>query len=164
MGVFKVDGKFSLKKLIASILISEGVGIASSVFSMGSAGIYKKLAQPWFAPPAWIFPPVWGLLFLLIGIAAYRIWMLGTDRKDVRNALLYYGIQLIFNFLWPIIFFTAGLRGLAFVEIIILLAAIIITTIKFFKLDKTAGYLMLPYVLWVAFASILNYSLWQLNR
>ncbi len=150
---------------LVSILISEGVGFLSSILSSGNMQqIFETLKQPSFAPPAWLFAPVWIILYALMGLAAYRIWKLGTDRKDVKKALYLYVIQLFLNFLWPIIFFRFGLIGLALLEIVILLLFIVLTTKSFLKLDKIAGYLMIPYVLWVMFATILNYSIWILNK
>lgn len=162
--IFKVADRFHLTKLLISIGISEGVGVLSSFFTKDSMVQYKTLIQPPFAPPAWIFGPVWTLLFFLMGLAAYRIWMYSSINPNVSEALTYYGIQLFLNFLWSILFFKLGLRGLAFVEILILLYFIIITTVKFYRIDKTAGYLLIPYILWAVFASILNFSIWQLNR
>lgn len=164
LNLFKVNGKFDLKKLIVSLLISLGTGVLSAFLSMGTMKMYGRLQKPFFAPLSWIFGPVWTVLFILMGIASYRIWMYGTQNEAVRDALFFYGSQLVFNFMWTILFFRLELRGLAFLDIIILLVLIAITAYKFYKLDKAAGYLMLPYLLWVAFASLLNYSLWQLNK
>lgn len=161
--LLKVNGEFSLVKLTISILLCLGVGALSSALSMGTMGAYSELKQPAFAPPSWIFGPVWTILYIMMGIAAYRIWMLGLENDQVRDALFFFGAQLVFNFMWTILFFRFELRGLAFLEIIILLVLIIITTVKFYKLDQTAGYLMIPYILWVSFASVLNYSIWELN-
>jgi tryptophan-rich sensory protein len=162
--MFKVKGKRNLFALIVSIFIPQLVGILSGFLTRGSSDMYRDLIQPSFAPPAWFFPIAWVILYLLMGIASYRIWMLGAEKKEVKNALFYYGLQLVFNFFWSILFFGVGLRGLAFIELLVLLVLIIITTVKFYRLDKTAGYLMIPYILWVAFAAILNFSIWQLNK
>ncbi|MCT4605869.1 MAG: tryptophan-rich sensory protein [Marinisporobacter sp.] len=162
--MFKVKGKRNLFALIVSIFIPQLVGILSGFLTRGSSDMYRDLIQPSFAPPAWVFPIAWVILYLLMGIASYRIWMLGAEKKEVKNALFYYGLQLVFNFFWSILFFGVGLRGLAFIELLVLLVLIIITTVKFYRLDKTAGYLMIPYILWVAFAAILNFSIWQLNK
>ncbi len=150
--------------LLISIFISEGVGALSAFLSSGNMEmVFDTLIKPSFAPPAWVFAPVWIILYALMGIAAYRIFKLGCNKKGVKSALLFYAIQLFLNFLWTIIFFRFELIGLAFIEIVILLIFIIITTVKFFKLDKCAGYLMVPYIIWVAFATVLNYYIWILN-
>lgn len=161
--LFTVKGQIDLFALVISIIISEGVGFLSAMYSMNMGDFYKELIKPSFAPPAWIFAPVWIVLYLLMGIAAYRIWMHGTYAKGVKSALFYYGLQLVFNFFWSIIFFRFRLVAIAFFEIIILIILILITTIKFFKLDIISGLLMLPYLLWVVFAAVLNYFLWILN-
>ena len=159
-GIFKG----SVLPLAISILISEGVGALSALFSMGTMGKYKELIQPSFSPPGWIFPIVWSILYLFMGIASYLVYSSGADKKEVKNALSFYALQLIFNFFWTILFFRFELRGFAFLWIIALLILVIITTVKFYKINKTAGYLMIPYVLWVSFASVLNYAIWQLNK
>jgi len=125
---------------------------------------YLSLKLPSFAPPAWIFGPVWTILYIMMAAAAYRIYKLGWDRAAVRSALTMFGIQLFFNVIWNPLFFAWQMRGLAFLDIILLLVLVIITAVKFYSLDKTAGYLLVPYVLWVSFASVLNLSVWQLNK
>ncbi len=160
----KGDWKEHIVGLIISIAIAEGVGILSSLFTKGSMQQYQQLTHPSFSPPGWIFPIVWSLLFLLMGIASYRVYREGIQRTNVKNALGFYVVQLIFNFFWTIIFFSLKLRGFAFIWIIILLTLIIITAMRFYKIDKSSAYLMIPYILWVSFASILNFSIWQLNK
>lgn len=164
MNPFKVKGKFDLKKLILSVVISEGVGFISSILTRDQMEIYKQLKQPAFAPPSWVFGVVWPILFLLMGIASYRIWMYGAQGKNVKDALFYYGAQLAFNFLWSILFFGAGLRGLALIDLIILIVFVIITIVKFYRIDKLSGWLLVPYLLWIIFAAFLNYAVWQLNK
>jgi len=156
--------KGSLLALVVSILISEGVGALSALFTTGIMGKYKELIQPSFSPPGWIFPIVWGILFLFMGIASYLVYSSGADKKEVKSALSFYALQLVFNFFWSILFFRFELRGFAFLWIIALLILILITTVKFYRINKTAGYLMIPYLLWVSFASVLNFAVWQLNK
>lgn len=156
--------KSNIFQLIIAIVIPLAVGALSSYFTRNTMEIYQQLKQPSFAPPGWIFPIVWTILFILMGIASYRVYLKGIERTDVKNALTYYAIQLVFNFFWTIIFFRFGLRGFALIWLIILWILIGITTVKFYKIDKVAGYLMLPYIIWVSFAGLLNYSIWQLNR
>lgn len=162
--IFKVNGKFNLGTLIISILIVQGVGILSAAFTMGSSNLYMKLETPIFSPPPIVFSIVWPILYLLMGIAAYRIYMRGKDGEDVKKALVLYSIQLILNFIWSFIFFRFKLYGLAFIELIILFIFIVFTTIEFFKKDKIAGFLMLPYVIWVSFAAVLNFYIWKFNE
>ncbi len=157
----------SLRKvvgIIISILIPLGIGFISGYITKDAMATYENLIKPSFAPPGYIFPIVWTVLYILMGIASYRIYKLGIEKKEVKNALFFYGVQLMLNFLWPILYFGLGLRFVAFIEIIVLFIFIVITTKKFFKLDKIAGYFMVPYLLWVAFASVLNYFTWRLNK
>lgn len=125
---------------------------------------YLTLKTPSFAPPGWVFGPVWTILYIMMAIAAYRILRLGWERGEVRIALIMFGLQLFFNLIWTQLFFGWQMRGVAFLDIILLLAVLIITAVKFFHLDHVAGYLLIPYILWVSFASILNLSIWLMNR
>ena len=119
----------NFKALIISILISEGVGILSSLLSFNVSENYNQMLNPPFAPPSSIFRPVWIILYLLMGIAAYRIYETGICREDVKDALFFYGSQLVFNFMWSILFFRFNLPDVAFLDILILLIFIIITVI-----------------------------------
>lgn len=161
--LIRVKGRINLKALLIFILIPVLVGYVSSRLTMNSFEAYQQLQKPNFSPPGWVFGPVWTILYVLMGIASYRIYMYGIKRKDVKSALVVYFIQLFLNFLWSIIFFRLQLRGLAYIEILILAALILLTIDKFYKIDKPAGILMIPYLLWVVFASILNLSVWLLN-
>lgn len=130
-------------------------GIASSEW-------YDQLNRPSWNPPGWLFGPVWTLLYTFMGIAAWRIWkQLGfSEGKRELGAFI---VQLILNGLWSQIFFNMQNVGLALIEIIILLAAIVVTTVLFFRRDKIAGWLMVPYILWVTFATALNAAIWIMN-
>ncbi|MBL4935711.1 tryptophan-rich sensory protein [Clostridium sp. YIM B02515] len=125
---------------------------------------YESFIKPSFAPPEWVFGIVWTILYLLMAIAAYRIWLKGKKEANVRKALTLYGIQLLLNFLWTIIFFRFRLIGLAFFELMLLLIFTLLTTFEFFRIDKIAGILMIPYILWVSFAGVLNFTFWMLNN
>lgn len=164
MSFFKVNNKFNIGDLIISILITLGGGLVIGYITSNASKQYVNLNKPMFAPPSWVFPIVWIILYILIGIAAYRIYQIKKQGKNTKNALVYYSIQLILNFLWSIIFFKLQLYGVAFIELVILLIFIFITSIKFFKVDKVAGFLMLPYILWSLYASILNLFVWILNE
>jgi translocator protein len=124
---------------------------------------YATLTKPALSPPNWIFGPVWMTLYALMGIAVFLVWAKGGDRKDVHVALLVFGIQLILNALWSIIFFGLHSPGWAFADIVILWFAIVWTMTLFYKISKPATWLLVPYILWVSFANYLNYSLWILN-
>ena len=157
----KVNNTF---KLIIAIAVSELAGIIGSLFTTPSIPTwYATLTKPTFNPPSWVFAPVWTTLFVLMGIAAFLIWKKGLERKDVKIALSIFIGQLILNMLWSIIFFGLHNPGLAFIEIIFLWAAILVTIIYFHKISKLAAWLLVPYILWVSFAAFLNFSIWQLS-
>lgn len=161
--IFKVKGKKSIIALIISILLAQGIGLLSGFLSMTAPSAYENFNKPSFSPPGWVFPVVWTILFFLMAVAAYRIWLKGKSGEDVRKALILYGIQLFLNFLWSIIFFRFRLYAIAFLELLLLLVFILLTTFEFFKIDKISGYLMIPYIVWVSFAGVLNYAIWMLN-
>lgn len=162
--VFKVNGKFNFISLIKNILLPLGGGVLIGLLTRNSMEVFNNLKKPVFAPPAILFPIVWTILYILMGIAAYRVYMNNKSGKDDKGAYFYYLLQLMLNFLWSIVFFNFRLYGISFILIIILLVLIILTTIKFFKVDKVAGILMIPYILWVAFASVLTFFIWMLNE
>ena len=153
-----------LKKLAIAIILCELAGIIGSFFTFSAIqDWYAYLDKPWFTPPGWLFGPVWTFLYLLMGISAYLVWKKGIEKKEVKLALALFGLQLVFNCAWSIIFF--GLRDayFAFVEIILLWILIALTISKFYLIDKKSAYLMLPYLAWVSFAAVLNFSVWLLN-
>lgn len=151
-------------KLLISIIVCEAAGIIGSIFTSPSIPTwYANIARPSFSPPNWVFGPVWTILFALMGIAFYMIWKKGFDKKEVRMAALVFGFQLVLNIFWSIIFFGLESPGLAFAEVIFLWIAILATIISFYRIDKTAGYILIPYILWVSFAAFLNYNIWVLN-
>ena len=151
-------------KLVVSILICQGVGVMGAFFtSPAISSWYVTLQKPSFNPPNWIFAPVWILLFLLMGISLYLVWEKGLESKKVKTAIFIFAVQLILNTLWSILFFGLQSPLYAFIEIIILWLAILLTIISFYKISRTAAYLLLPYILWVSFASVLNFSILLLN-
>ncbi len=148
-----------LVKLILSIVICQLAGVIGSVFTAKSVSTwYLTLNKPLFTPPGWLFGPVWISLYFLMGVALFLIW----QKKD-KKALTFFSVQLVFNAFWSIAFF--GLKSPLFglIVIIILWILILLTIIKFFKISKSAGWLLIPYILWVSFASILNFALFLLN-
>jgi tryptophan-rich sensory protein len=156
--------KKDLLALTVAIVGSELAGILGSVFTASSVSTwYTTLERPALNPPGWVFGPVWTTLYALMGIAAYLVWKKGFGRKDVRVALGIFGVQLVLNTLWSILFFGMQNPGAAFIEIIFLWFAILATIIAFAKISKLAAWLLMPYILWVTFASYLNFSIWILN-
>lgn len=154
----------NFSKFIIAVVVSELAGVIGSIFTTPAISTwYAGLAKPALNPPAWVFAPVWTTLFALMGIAAFLVWRKGLDRKDVKIALGVFIGQLVLNTLWSIIFFGLHNPGAAFIEIIFLWLAILVTIIVFAKVSKPAAWLLVPYILWVSFAGYLNYSLWQLS-
>jgi translocator protein len=158
--------------LLIAVGVSELAGVIGSIFTVSAIpNWYDGLIKPVLNPPAWVFGPVWTTLYALMGIAAFLIWKAGWGKKEVKIALGVFGIQLFLNAMWSIVFFGAtsltagGLNniGWALIDIALLWFAIVWTIILFYKISKPAAYLLIPYLLWVSFASYLNYSLWMFN-
>jgi benzodiazapine receptor len=155
----------SILKLIISIAIPLSVGGLGGYFTSSSVkDWYTALQKPFFNPPAWLFGPVWTTLYVVMGISFFIVWKKNVFTLIKKKALTFYFLQLALNLLWSFIFFYKKQPGWAFAEIIILLISIATTTIYFFRISKTAGWLMVPYIAWVCFATILNYSIWMLNK
>ncbi len=152
--------KIQWKKLIACLAIPLAVGGLSALLTRNSMETFQVINKPPLSPPGWLFPVVWTILYVLMGIASYLVL---TSGKPNRTALAVYGIQLFFNFLWSIIFFNLEQYLFAFVWLVLLWLLILATTVLFYRISKPAGYLMLPYLLWVTFAGYLNLSIYLLN-
>ena len=155
--------KINWKTLLICVAIPLGVGAISALLTMDSMRIFGELNQPPLSPPAWLFPIVWMALYIAMGVASYFVLESGAEQREVRGALTLYGVQLVFNFFWSIIFFNLEWYGIAFLWLLCLLVLIIATTRAFFKIDKRAGWLMIPYIVWVAFAGYLNLGIALLN-
>ncbi|MFA6489583.1 MAG: TspO/MBR family protein [Candidatus Micrarchaeia archaeon] len=156
--------KQNLPVLAGFILLSLLAGAIGSLFTFSAIPAwYFTLVKPSFAPPNWLFGSVWTTLYVLIGISAYLVWQKGYQKKPIRFALGIFIIQLILNALWSILFF--GLRSPLYglVEIIFLWLAIAYCIKLFWKIDRRAAYLLIPYIAWVSFASLLTYAIWALN-
>jgi len=151
-------------KLIVAVVIANLAGAVGAVFTMPAIPTwYATLAQPALNPPSWIFAPVWTALYILMGVAAGLVWCRGWGRKDVKIALSVFSVQLILNVLWSIIFFGQHDPGAALAEIVLLWLAILACIIFFWKISRPAAYLLIPYILWVSFAAVLNFGIWRLN-
>jgi tryptophan-rich sensory protein len=124
---------------------------------------YPTLNKPAWNPPAWIFAPVWTTLYVMMAVAAWLVWKEASRGSGVRLALVLFFVQLALNCLWSLLFFGARSPGWALVDIFALLAALAATTWVFFNQSRLAGALMLPYLAWVSFATVLNFTIWQLN-
>lgn len=151
-------------QIIFFIAISQLAGIIGSVFTSSAIPTwYASINKPVFNPPGWIFAPVWIILYTLMGIAAYLVYVKREDFSLAKTALILFFVHLVFNALWSILFFGLNNPGLAFVEIIILWLMILALIIIFYRIDQRASYLLIPYLLWVSFASVLNFAIWRLN-
>ena len=151
-------------KLFISILIPLAVGAVAGLFTAsGVDGWYAVANKPWFNPPNWIFAPVWTSLYVLMGIALFLVWRADVDKKIKQTAISLFAIQLTVNFFWSFIFFKMQQPGWAFAEIILMWLMIFFTIIWFSKISTIAAWLLVPYICWVSFALVLNYSIWQLN-
>ncbi len=151
-----------IKPLVISLAISLGVGGLSALLTKDAMKEFATLEQPPLSPPGWVFPVVWTVLFILMGVAAYLVWI--ENSPDRNGTLWLYGVQLAFNFLWTIIFFNTERRGFALIWLVILWFLILATILRFRKESKTAWKLLIPYILWVTFAGYLNAGVWYLNR
>jgi len=154
----------SLWKLTIAIVVCEATGIASAIIS--NAGInawFQTLEKPSWNPPAYLFGPVWTLLYALMGISFWLVWTAKALEWNKRNAYLLFGCQLFLNFWWSILFFKCHSPLLAFIDIVLMIITILLCIFVFAKFSKIAAWLLVPYISWVTFASILNYTIWILN-
>lgn len=150
--------------LIIAIAIPLLIGAIGSIFTQASVSDwYLTLEKPFFNPPGFVFPIAWTFLYISMGLASWFMWDKRKESPLVNKALVIYGVHLIFNLMWSYLFFTLKNPPLAFAEILILLALIIYTTRLFFRISSVAGWLMVPYIAWVSFATILNGSIVWLN-
>jgi translocator protein len=151
--------------ILIFVLVCEGAGIIGSLFTRPSIpGWYAGLVKSPLNPPNWLFAPVWTALFALMGVSAYLVFEKRHAKKEVRKAMAVFVAQLVFNMLWSIVFFGAHMIFAAVIVIAALWAMILATIVLFNRISKAAAYLLLPYILWVSFAAVLNISLYLLNR
>jgi tryptophan-rich sensory protein len=155
--------------LVQSGLLCFFVAVCFSAAAVGAALTaesvdtwYRTLAKPSWNPPDWVFGPVWTVLYLLMGVAAWLVWR-RSGWRDARFALLLFAVQLLLNTVWSGLFFAARAPGLAFAEILLLWMAIAATIAAFFRHSRTAAALMVPYLAWSTFAAVLNFVIWRLN-
>jgi translocator protein len=156
----------NMVRLVVSILICLAAGASGAIFTTGKGldDWYGQLNKPWFNPPNWVFGPVWIVLYILMGVAAFLAWQKGSDRRLVRIALALFVLQLVLNALWTPLFFGWHWIGMALVEIVVLWLAILATIAAFHRVSLPAALCLYPYIGWVSFAAFLNGSLWWLNR
>lgn len=155
----------AISKLIISIALPLLVGFSSSYFTItGVDSWYGTIQKPSWNPPNAVFGPVWTTLYILMGISLFLVWKSEAYKSYKKNAVILFCIQLVLNFFWSFIFFNQHQIGLALAEIIVLWFFILLTIFSFSKVDKIAAWLLVPYISWVSFAAILNYTIWQLNK
>lgn len=152
-----------LKSLLICIGVPILVGGLSSLASGGAMAGFAMLNKPSFSPPAWLFPVAWTILYILMGVASYLVINSDASDEKIKKAITVYGIQLVFNFFWSIIFFNMEQYLFAFFWLLALLFLVVYTTVLFYDISKKAGYLMIPYIIWLVFAGILNFSIFILN-
>ncbi|OLY93361.1 TspO and MBR related proteins [Cnuella takakiae] len=151
-------------KLLISLALPQIAGISGALFTVtGEGSWYRQINRPSWNPPGWVFGPVWTLLYILMGIAFYLVWKNNSADRLKKPAMTFWIIQLVLNFFWTLIFFGAHETGWATLEIIVLWIFILLTILAFFRINKTAGWLMVPYLLWVSFATALTATIWQMN-
>lgn len=154
----------SFWKLIIAILICEAVGVSSGLLSQaGMDTWFETLNKPSWNPPAYLFGPVWTILYLLMGVSLWLIWKSNAGTIKKRNALVLFFLQLFLNFWWSLLFFKFHSPELALIDIVLLLISILFTVYYFSDISKLAAWLLVPYIAWVSFATVLNYTIWQLN-
>jgi len=151
-------------KLILSIIICQAAGLIGTIFTMDSIPTwYAALNKPTFNPPNWLFGPVWTVLYLMMGISLFIVWKEELKNKIVKSAFIIFMIQLFLNTIWSVVFFGMQSISGGLIIIVLLWLMILFTIIKFMKISRVAGILLIPYLLWVSFATFLNYSIFQLN-
>lgn len=152
---------FQSPSLLLSLLIPLAVGGLSAFLTRNSMDIYSSLQLPLFAPPSWLFPVAWSVLYLLMGWSCWRI--LQHDRRERGSALLLYGAQLVLNFLWPLFFFIGRQWFVSLLILLALLLVVLVMVRAFYRIDHKAAFLQIPYCLWLGFALYLNWMIWLLN-
>lgn len=154
----------SFVKLLIAIAIPVLVGGISGFFTVtGVESWYQTIQKPSWNPPNWVFGPVWTTLYIMMGIALWLVWKEDTSRELKMIAAILFGVQFILNFFWSFIFFKLEQPGFAFLEILFMWVAILATIFAFAQVNKTAAWLLVPYISWVSFAAILNFTIWRLN-
>lgn len=156
--------KIKWKPLLLALALPLAVGGFSAFLTRDGMRAFASLRQPPLSPPAWLFPVVWTMLYLSMGLASYLVWVSGVSDRRRDRALTVYGLSLAANFLWPILFFTVQAWFAAFLLLLLLWALVGIAALLFGAITPRAGKLLLPYLAWLTFAAYLNLGVWLLNR
>lgn len=161
----KKETKQIIKTFVIAIAIPLAVGILSALLTRNSMDIYSEVETPPLSPPSILFPIVWTILYVLMGVSSALVWLnREKDPKSAESGLLYYAVSLAFNFTWSIIFFNFRWFLFAFVWLLVLLYLIVRTILSYRKVSPVAAYLQIPYAVWVTFAGYLNVGIWLLNK
>lgn len=151
-------------KFIIAVFICQAVGIVSGLLTQNEMNTwFSTLQKPSWNPPGYLFGPVWTILYALMGISLWLVWKSDAPEAQKMRAELTFAVQLFFNFMWSILFFKAHSPILAFVDIVLMIVTILITISRFAKISRLAAWLLIPYLAWVCFASVLNYNIWMMN-
>ncbi len=149
--------------LILNLIIPLIIGALAGGLTRGSIVQYDALVLPPFAPPSWVFPVVWLVLYLMMGTANWLVAKADIPREEKKHAEILYAVQLAVNFVWPLIFFNTDQYGTAFLWLLLLLALVLVMTAAAAKVNRIAAWLLVPYILWLLYAGYLNYAVWRLN-
>lgn len=161
----KQETKSAIKTYAVAVAIPLAVGLLSALLTMKNMDLYSRVKTPPLSPPSILFPIVWTLLYILMGVSSGRVWQRRSiDPKSADAGISFYAVSLLFNFVWSILFFNFQLYLFSFFWLLILWGLIIGTILSYWKVDRAAAYLQIPYAVWVAFAGYLNIGIWFLNR
>lgn len=155
--------KINWKLLVLCVAIPLIVGAFASFLSGGGREVFASVNKPPLSPPAWLFPVVWTILYILMGISSYLILTSGAEKEVIQNALSIYAYQLTINFLWPTFFFNFRWYFFSFLWLLLLFWMVVMMVREFYKISKPAAYLNIPYIVWLVFAGYLNFGIWWLN-
>ena len=155
--------KADIKLLAKCIAIPLLVGIVAAIISGGGMEVFERVNKPPLSPPAWLFPVVWTILYTLMGISSYLILTSGANENQIYKAMTLYGYQLAVNFLWPTFFFNFQWYLFSFFWLVLLWVLVLLMILRFWRIDKRAVYLNIPYLVWLTFAGYLNLGIWWLN-
>jgi len=155
--------KIQWPRLLAALLLPLAVGALSSWLTGSFSQAYQNVYKPLLSPPGWVFPVVWTVLYLLMGYASYLVWTSEATEGEKKGALTLYAVQLLFNFVWPLLFFRGRLFWFAFVWLVLLWILILLTKRRFDSIERKSGICLIPYLVWVTFAAYLNLGVSLLN-
>ncbi len=157
------SGKSKWKQLVICVALPLAVGALAGLLSRRGMEEYRNLYKPLLAPPGWVFPVAWTILYVLMGVASYLVYTSTASPERIRRAMTAYALQLAANFLWPLIFFSLGATLAAFIWLILLFALALVCALRFGYIDARAGKLLAPYLVWLFFAAYLNLGVYLLN-